>query len=190
MVLGHSFVRRLHHYILQRSPILDVHFDLSEPLVTQWLGIGGRTVQKTIRYDMRAITVFRPDIVILQLGTNDLSNASPLRVGSDIEDFVRLLYHSCNVKIVCVCQTLLRDSDATFNSNVVALNQYLRVFLEHLPFALLWRHRGFWNAQRNVYLRDGVHLNDRGNSKLYRSFRGATQQSLRLLKEFTRVACE
>ena len=46
--------------------------------------------------DNRGSTVirFRPDIVFLQIGTNDLAQRgmSPLSVGSAIEDFVRLLH--------------------------------------------------------------------------------------------------
>ena len=42
----------------------------------------------------------RPDIVTVQLGTTDLSFRAPLLVGSDPEDFVRLLRASYGVQFV------------------------------------------------------------------------------------------
>ena len=41
---------------------------------------------------LHVVQSVRPDIVILQLGTHDLSFRAPLPVGSDPEDFVRLLH--------------------------------------------------------------------------------------------------
>lgn len=181
LVLGHSFVQRLHKFVLRSHSGLNENFNLSEPIILKWLGVGGRTVDKVRHYDMQAVRAFRPDIVILQLGTNDLSAIPPLKVGSDIEELVKLLHSHYKVKVVVVCQTLRRDSHQEFNDKVVALNQYTQVFLEHHPFVLFWKHIGLWNTRESMYLRDGVHLNDRGQLRLYRSFRGAIQQSLRLL---------
>ena len=56
--------------------------------------MGGRTVAKTMKYELHMVQSFRPNIVIEQLGTNDLSSCSPLQVGSEFEEFnVRLLYN-------------------------------------------------------------------------------------------------
>ena len=98
-----------------------------------------------------------------------------------IEDFVRLLHTSYGVKLVCVCQTLRRDNAPVFNSKVGLLTRYLRVVLEPLPYAIFWGHKGFWKAQANFYVPDGVHLNGLGQYKLYKSLRGAVLRSLRLL---------
>ena len=41
-------------------------------------GVGGRTVHiKLIKYDLSRVLALSPDIVILELGTNDLTYASP-----------------------------------------------------------------------------------------------------------------
>ena len=53
---------------------------------------------------------FLPQIVILQLGSNDLVHADPLSVASAIEDLVTLLHDRFQVKRVCVCQTVYRES--------------------------------------------------------------------------------
>ena len=47
--------------------------------------IGGRTVDKVIQYDLPFLKSQRPDVVILELGTNDLSLLSPEAVGSRLE---------------------------------------------------------------------------------------------------------
>ena len=69
---------------------------------------------KTIKHDLHVVTSFAPDIVILQLGTNDLSRLDPLIV-------VPILYDKYNVQVVCVCQTLYREADPAFNARVRAL---------------------------------------------------------------------
>ena len=75
---------------------------LSHKLAWSW----GRTVAKTVKFDQHILHSFRPDIVIVQLDTNDLTLCHPLQVGSAIEDFVHLLHDSYGVKGVCICQTI------------------------------------------------------------------------------------
>ena len=55
---------------------------------------------RTIGYDLHVVQSVRPDIVIVQLDTNGLSSRAPLLVGSDPEDFVRLLHASYGVLFV------------------------------------------------------------------------------------------
>ena len=65
---------------------------MMEPAAIIWHGVGGRGVARTIRNDLHVVQSVRPDTVIVQLGTHDLSFRAPLLVGSDPEDFVRLLH--------------------------------------------------------------------------------------------------
>ena len=55
---------------------------------------------RTIRDDLHVMQSFRPDIVIVQLGTNDLPSRAPLLVGFDPEEFVYLLHVSYGVQFV------------------------------------------------------------------------------------------
>ena len=143
LVLGHSFIRRLRDFIERNPGDLDLAFKLKEPAAIFWHGVGGRTVAKAIRHDLHVVQSVRPNIVIVQLGTNDLSSRPPLLVGSDLEDFVRLLHDSCGVQFVCVCQTIRRRSSMSFNENVNILTRYLRVVLEPIPYALYWGSQRF-----------------------------------------------
>ena len=181
LILGHSFIRRLQKFIEHHIGHLDLSLQITAPADITWHGIGGRTVAKTIKFDLHVVRSTRPDIVIVQLGTNDLPFQSPLQVGSELEDFVRLLHDSYGVKFVCVRQTIRQRSFTAFNKNVDLLTRYLRVVLEPIPYAIYWGHRGFWKARHNFYAADGVHLNSMGLYKLYRSFRGAVLKSMRLL---------
>ena len=53
----------------------------------KWHGVSGRTVSRTLELDLNVIESFRLDIVIMQLGSKDLTDSDPLHVGSAIEDF-------------------------------------------------------------------------------------------------------
>jgi len=164
LILGHSFTRRLDNFVAA-NPNLDHRFSFGNVAKLKWHGVGGRTVAKTIQYDLPVIASFALDIVILQLGNNDLSQLDPLVMGSSIEELVTTLHDRYDIKIVCVCQTL-RGSDPVFNARVHALNKYL-------PYSFFWGHRGFWNSSQGFLARDGVHLNRQGQFKFFRSLRGA-----------------
>ena len=170
LILGHSFIRRLDNFVAA-NPNLDHCFSLGNVAMLKWHGVFGQ-------YNLPVIASFAPDIVILQLGTNDLSQLDPLVVGSSIEELVTTLHDRCNTKIVCVCQTL-RGSDPVFNARVHTLNKYLKTLLEALPYSFFWGHRGFWNSSQDFLARDGVHLNRQGQFKFFRSLRGAVLRSLR-----------
>ena len=180
LVLGDYFIRRLRLFLSRDSHHFRVDFKLSHRAFIKWHGVGGRTVSKTLHLDLNVIETFRPEIIIMQLGSNDLTDSDPLHVGSAIDDFVRLLHDTYGVKVVCVCQTIMRQGAVVFNRKAKLLTKYLRVVLEPIPYAIFWGHRGFWRPTQNFYARDGVHLNSFGQEKYHRSLRGAILRSLSL----------
>ena len=181
LILGHSFIRRLRDFIIRNSPTYNLNLNINTPVTIHWHGVGGRTIDKVRRFDLTEVERFKPDVVILQIGTNDLTRrrSSPASVGSAIEDLVCLLHNEYGVRLVCVGQTVKRHPVGTFNANVQILAQYLQGVLEPLPFAIYWTHRGFWRASRSYLSYDGVHLNTEGQHKLYRSVRGAVLHCLK-----------
>ena len=180
LILGHSLIHRLFSFLVAHfGRGFLANFNLGVDIIFKWHGIGGRTVAKTRQFDLGVVQSFAPDIVILQLGTNDLTALSALETGSAIEDLVRLLHDTYNVKRICVCQTIYRENETVFNTKVNTLSKYLRVVLEPIPYACYWKHRGFWNSKTRFFHRDGIHLNDLGHYKLYRSLRGAILGCLR-----------
>jgi len=174
-----SFISRLDNFVAT-NPNLNHQFLLNNVATFTWRGVGGRTVAKTLQYDLPGPVVasFAPEI-FLQLGTNDLSRLEALVAGSSIEELVTILHNTYNVKLIYVCQTLL-GSDPVFNTRVRAFNKNVKTFLEALPYVFFWEHRGFWNASQRFLARDGVHLNRQGQYEFFRSLRGAVLKSLRI----------
>ena len=118
LILGHSFIRRLQKFMEHHIGYLDLSLQITASADIAWHGIGGRTVAKTVKFNLHVVRSTRPDIVIAQLGTNDLPFQSPLQVGSELEEFGRLLHYSYGVRFVCVCQTIRRRSATACNKSV------------------------------------------------------------------------
>ena len=78
-----------------------------------FLGIGGRTVSKTLSFDLDKIKAFQPRVIILELGTNDLCVAGqrPETIGSDMERLVQQVLHEhCGAVFIMVCLVIYRSA--------------------------------------------------------------------------------
>ena len=126
-----------------------------------------------------------PEVVILEIGTNDLVNTGPEVVGSNMESLVCLLLDSYFVRIIAVCHVIPHGvshiDSSRFAQRVEILKQYLSVVLESLPNVFCWLHKAFSHPAKDLYLADGVHVNPAGQYHLYRSYRGAIFQALKML---------
>ena len=80
----------------------------------KWHGVSSRTGSTTL-LDLNVIEPFHPDVVIMQLGSNDLIDSDPLHVGWAIDDFARLLHDTFGVKVVCVYQTIMHQGAVVIN---------------------------------------------------------------------------
>ena len=175
MILGHSFVRRLHKDLEDKfDDRAKRDFDLQDAYI-QLFGSGGRTVSKVLQYDLNNVVLFAPDIIILDIGTNDLTVKSPEKVGSDIDDLTR------KFSIVVVCSVIPRASSMHFNEKARMLNHYLSVVIDS-PLLFYWYHCKLLNPTKPALLADGVHLNPHGQYALYRSYRGAILKTLKVSK--------
>ena len=149
--------------------------------------VGGRTVAKLRKHDLGVVSGLCPDIVILEIGTNDLALSKPEVVSSEIEELVRLLLDQYFVRVVVLCHVSPRAHShsqvikSDFNTKAALLNQYTRVVLEHVSPVSCWTHRGFSNPSVSPFLPDGVHFNHTGQFALYRSYRRAILTALRML---------
>lgn len=77
LILGHSFIHRLHVFLRQNfNEVFARNLYIDGDLSIKWHGIGGRTISKVIRNDLGIVEKFAPEIVVIQLGTNDLSSLS------------------------------------------------------------------------------------------------------------------
>lgn len=178
LVLGHSFVKRLHKDIEQRSHRQFSHdFELNFKANVCLHGVGGRTVPKLWKHDLSVVERISPDIIILEIGTNDLSDEEPLLVASSVEVLVRFLHDRFNVSVIGFCLVIPRGrlSNEVFNEKVSIFNELVRDLLKPLTYTFCWFHHG---VSSKFLLRDGVHLNHAGQLRLYRSYRGAMLKAL------------
>ena len=129
LVLEDSLIRLLRLFLSRDSHHFSVEFKFSHRAFIKWYGVDGLTVSKTLQLNLNVVASFRPEIVIMQLGSNDLADSDPLHVGSAIDDFVRLLHDTYGVTVVCVCQTIIRQGVVVFNRKAKLLTKYLRVVL-------------------------------------------------------------
>lgn len=172
LLLGHSFVRRFKEY-LQDNEVsvnlkdVDLHIH----------GRGGRTVPQVTRHDLHIVETVRPSIIILELGTNDLSNSSPERVAHHIRCLVATLLRKPSVKLVLINQVIHRRQQMNFNNKVDRLNSLLQ---RELPDNYR-RHKGMWSDDNHLH-RDGVHLSNQGQQKYLKSIRKTIIQAVNKLK--------
>ena len=186
LVRGHSFVKRLKkdldknfHHRASRT------FGLVGTAEVHLQGTGSRIVGNLQPYDLHVVCQLMPDIVVLEVGTNDLPSVAPEVVGSSIEDLVVTLKSIYSVAVVCVCHIIPRGESTIrplyFWERAKVLQQYLEVVLDSLDCVFCCRHKAFTRPDQDFYLRDGVHLNARGQYLLYRSYRGAILTALSYL---------
>ena len=144
-------------------------------------GVGGLTLHRLIN-ELPLVRDLSPKEVIIDIGTNDLSNVGvdPVILAKRITDYAKLVAAVNSVAEVLVCQVLprvlVRPTGRTrfptridFNDARFVVNRTLAAFTADLPQIHYWRHRGMhanWH-------RFGVHLNDAGMRKYVRSIRGA-----------------
>lgn len=109
LILGHSFVKRFRLWFrsgLRFRAASD--FNHLGTASVYLYGVSGRTMQTLQENDLREVRDLAPDIIILEIGANDLTHTPPEIVGSNIEDFVRLLQGKFSVRAIGVCSVIPR----------------------------------------------------------------------------------
>ena len=193
LLLGHSFVRRLRRYMKPRTPSeseesksgdkMYLDLDLRRVCNVHILTEGRHTIQKTISYDWEQIRALKPDIVVIKLGCNDLSEPTweTEAICEAMDGFVGLLFSNIGIQYAVACKTTHRLPPLPFdgyNAHVDAFNAGLSTLFANNPRVTVWQHRGLVNPSANVYCKDGLHLNYQGNKTLYKSYRRATLYAL------------
>ena len=141
----------------------DSNFHLEGNATVHLFGVGGRTVEKLRRYDLHVVRRLAPDVVILEVGTNDISEVGPEVVGSSIEELVSSLldafFGECGRSLPCHSTRCFLHR---FLQRAAILNNYVRVVLEPFPNAFCWTHKDFSSPHKDLCLDDGVHVNSLG----------------------------
>jgi hypothetical protein len=127
LVFAHSFVRRLHRDLMTQFDMRPaLNFNLADVSI-KLHGIGGQTVDKLLKYDFGYVQKFQPNIVIFEVGANDLPLMKPETASSKMDVLVHLLLGVTSIRVIGVCLVSDRAASPEFNTKVRILNQYLTV---------------------------------------------------------------
>ena len=140
LVLGHSFVRRLKAFSNKNRSSRNLN--LEDTCRVFLSGIGGRTVDKLIQFDLAKLHVLQPNVVVLEIGSNDLCDISsdPETIGSTIITLIDSLRVEFSVDWVVVCQILPRKNQPypEYNSAVSSLNSWLKKYAINNRACHIW----------------------------------------------------
>ena len=184
LIFGHSFIRRLKDDLKKGFDTrAQYDFKLKDRTCVKFFGIGGRTVDRSFEHnDIDVVESFKPDLLILEMGTNDLTLLTPNVVCYKLVDLIHSLLSLPTLKFVVWCAVIPRGrhfkNAHKFNASALALNDLMTEALAPLPNVLLWRHHRF-SSDDKLFLEDGVHVSSKGQYALYRSYRGAILAGLK-----------
>jgi lysophospholipase L1-like esterase len=178
MLLGSSFVKRLQQF--RREMVVDGKR-------VELRGYPGATVAK-LDGVVRSLEDQKYKTVILQIGSNDLTHqrCTPDAFIDSLSHLVNFLVEQRGVQKVVVMEILFRQHANRFrmrmtiqdyNNSVRRANQLLAARCSVSSRMLFWQHGRYLHG-RQVICNDGVHLNDAGLRRYWRSVRGAVLKSI------------
>ena len=141
LIAAHSFVKRFHSDLQCK---FDLHtaldFNLTRTATVSFHGVGGLTVPRLAR-ELRLLFSYEPPprVIILEIGTNDLSSHSPEVVIGDLLDLVEFLQSVDSSMAVGVCKVLPRRHRSTglpheeFNTKAATLNKMMDALFDDRP---------------------------------------------------------
>ena len=178
-LFGHSFITHFKRFIRTNASDFDYNLNLDKrEVMIQYSGYPGASVEALIQRGLSDVYDFEPDLVILDIGTNDLSSSPPEKVANDSVSLVNSLLCTTYVKKVFVLQVLHRFNPTVpvrykvdidiFNPNVNQCNDLLATKLKDRNDCQLWWHKGFWGPYQHLTIApDGVHLSDPYDQRKY-----------------------
>ena len=191
LVVGHSFIFRYRRFLERELSsrgdcvsLPDFDFAQKLGLPREEVFIVGRGGLKCDRQGISFVTNlcrrFRPELVVLEIGTNDLSNSTfvpneqfGVHTAGKVVDLCRILHQGFGVRTVVVCKVVARGrfrrgvSEEDFASRRAAFNQELCVAARCWRFIFAWRHdRTCLNSLRNLS-DDSIHVTSTDGMNLY-----------------------
>ena len=189
---GHSLVYWLRKYVYGPND-KDPHFGFDWKFV-EYFGVRGLTIRKTELCLVERVKSFDPDWVILMLGDNDIGNKNMFLPGLATLIIAHAAMMRRHDSVPVIISLLLpryvpvgsdpsaRPFDPSYDSRAFVVNKAIQ---DELALGVhrnitCWRHKfavfkcedkDRYDANRHLFRDDGVHLNDEGHARLYRSFK-------------------
>ena len=171
LILGHSFVRRLEEAIHDgRDRKLEVNLAQCE---VRFTGRGGASIQTILDHEIHPwggmVQTFRPQVVVVHAGENDLCSKRSQTVGYSLAALVCVLHQFSFVKRVVIMHLFRRRrpryiSRAHYERRRQQVNSFLTVYFSRPLYRLLGvrvrQHKRLENNPANIFKRDGIHLED------------------------------
>jgi len=177
IVLGDSFIKKVQlYYEFRKFGAEDAGYFNSKILRTKesveelyFHGVSGATVGN-FRIPHHTLKQLQPDIIVIQLGSNDIDNGSPpLNVGTSLVQHATSLRDQYKAKLV-ICSITYRGPLATKNSEDFKLkvdmcNKIIYNYCEVEESVEYFKLRGYWNTPMNTWSRDQLHPHPHKYSK-------------------------
>lgn len=183
--LGHSFVRRLEDFMVEngkRNFLLPLEgYDI------KFKARGGmKACHLNLRMNLKLVSRHKPDIVFIDVGTNDLDSClqHPKPLANQVLSSCTYLVKSHSVKHVVILHVLPRTYKGKYPCNNPLFNHQANEYNQAIMAGIktstphgqrrihFWCHKGL-SHNPTQYIEDGVHLNNQGMIKYYKSLRRA-----------------
>ena len=182
IVIGHSFVSGLEHHFRN----LNHGYSMFPDQIADELRISDRVARVILSGVPGAqICTFastlphfllrqeRPDLAILQVGTNDLAaGRCPAWVATETLNQAQTLLDVYNVQHVTICSALFRERGVVeglnFRHTILEYNDRLFFACRGQQAIDYHSHDGFWTTPVSVWSRDGIHPNSYRGRVLYK----------------------
>ena len=189
------------------------NFNVEKMTSVSMHGVGGRTINQLIKFDMQMVKSRKTDCVILMAGGNDVTEESSAEeVAMKIITFCTMLINSCQVRHVVICALTPRFHKSFFRfckhradikekardqkyklmycKKAQEINQILKREVARYKNIVFWDHNGRFDftgdrkmSCRDKFGSDGIHLNNKGQYHMYKSLRGAIINSCKKLRQ-------
>jgi len=181
LIIGHSFVLRLNAYL--HSPPHSHLLQNTQNHHITCIGKGGCYISgnkyNLLRHETNLhLSNTNTQTLIISLGTNDLdSGVPPYKVARCLYSMACGLQIRFHIRYVFIEQILDRDAVQYpgFHQLVQDANDKIQALVDQgaNKSVRFWKHHNFAHPKRRLLLRDGVHFNQVGMARYWRSLRGA-----------------
>lgn len=185
ILVGHSFVKSLSDYLVNPNPkttsnILRVNDYISDFYLAGYRG-ARVTNPETYTEIKQVILHNKPNFVILEIGSNDLSTCSPRVVSDRVVELALALTNYWGINCVLVCSLLLRRDIP--DHLISATNTYLHDQIKDLSCIKFHPHKKLLGLAPSKFSKDGIHVNTETGRELYlKSIRRAIFTCIKFLK--------
>lgn len=137
-------------------------------------GIGGlKLTEPGFKFSIAHVSLSGANVVILELGSNDLLNTEALKVSSKILNIADKILKLTTVQFVIVCGVLPREhffssTPSSLQTNIREYNQYMKKcrLVNHRIY--YHQHKGFYSTPIGKWSADGIHPNTEWGLTHYR----------------------